>query len=37
MNVVYLYALDVQAMAAVQVRVVDAAAEVLFGPASATC
>ncbi len=32
MNVVYLYALDVQAMAAVEVRIVDAAAEVLFGP-----
>ena len=32
MNVVYLYALDVRAMAAVQVRIVDAAAEVLFGP-----
>jgi APA family basic amino acid/polyamine antiporter len=36
MNVVYLYALDVQAMAAVEVRVVDAAAEVLFGPGAAT-
>lgn len=32
MNVVYLYALDVQAMAAVRIRIVDAAAEVLFGP-----
>ncbi len=32
MNVVYLYALDVQAMSAVRVRIVDAAAEVLFGP-----
>ncbi len=32
MNVVYLYALDVQAMASVRVRIVDAAAEVLFGP-----
>ncbi len=36
MNVVYLYALDVRAMAAVEVRVVDAAAEVLFGPGAAT-
>ncbi|BCS35208.1 amino acid transporter [Luteitalea sp. TBR-22] len=36
MNVVYLYALDVQAMAAVEVRVVDAAAQVLFGPGAAT-
>jgi APA family basic amino acid/polyamine antiporter len=32
MNVVYVYALDVQAMASVRVRVVDAAAEALFGP-----
>lgn len=32
MNVVYLYALDIEAMASVQVRIVDAAAEVLFGP-----
>jgi APA family basic amino acid/polyamine antiporter len=32
MNIVYLYALDVQAMSAVRVRIVDAAAEVLFGP-----
>ncbi len=32
MNVVYLYALDVEAMAAVDVRIVDAAADVLFGP-----
>ncbi|MBA2356077.1 MAG: amino acid permease [Acidobacteria bacterium] len=32
MNIVYLYALDVGAMAGVQVRIVDAAAEVLFGP-----
>ncbi len=32
MNVVYLYALDVQAMASVRVRIVDAAADVLFGP-----
>jgi APA family basic amino acid/polyamine antiporter len=32
MNIVYIYALDVRAMAAVQVRIVDAAAEVLFGP-----
>ncbi|AMY12204.1 Serine/threonine exchanger SteT [Luteitalea pratensis] len=32
MNVVYLYALDVRAMSTVQVRIVDAAAEVLFGP-----
>lgn len=32
MNVVYIYALDVRAMAAVEVRIVDAAAEVLFGP-----
>lgn len=36
MNVVYLYALDVRAMASVEVRVVDAAADVLFGPAAAT-
>ena len=32
MNVVYLYALDVQQLAGVNVRVVDAAAEALFGP-----
>ena len=32
MNVVYLYALDVTAMSAVKVRIVDAAAEALFGP-----
>ncbi len=32
MNVVYLYALDVAAMSSVRVRIVDAAAEVLFGP-----
>ena len=32
MNVVYLYALDVQAMSQVRVRIVDAAAEQLFGP-----
>ncbi len=32
MNVVYIYALDVEAMAKVDVRIVDAAAEVLFGP-----
>ena len=32
MNIVYIYALDVAAMAAVQVRIVDAAADVLFGP-----
>lgn len=32
MNVVYLYALDVQQLASVNVRVVDAAAEALFGP-----
>jgi APA family basic amino acid/polyamine antiporter len=36
MNVVYLYALDVRAMAAVEVRVVDAAADVLFGSGAAT-
>jgi len=36
MNVVYLYALDIRAMSSVQVRVVDAAAEVLFGPGAAT-
>lgn len=35
MNVVYLYALDVRAMASVEVRVVDAAADVLFGPGAA--
>lgn len=35
MNVVYVYALDVKSMAAVEVRVVDAAAEVLFGPGAA--
>lgn len=32
MNIVYIYALDVRAMAEVQVRIVDAAADVLFGP-----
>jgi basic amino acid/polyamine antiporter, APA family len=32
MNIVYIYALDVRAMADVQVRIVDAAADVLFGP-----
>jgi APA family basic amino acid/polyamine antiporter len=32
MNIVYLYALDVTAMSSVKVRIVDAAAEVLFGP-----
>ena len=36
MNVVYLYALDVRTMAAVDVRVVDAAADVLFGSGAAT-